>query len=58
MSVENEDNFKKWYENLSSDDIDLVDKFSNMCENEISEELVELINKNKEKYYPRIEKYL
>lgn len=58
MSVENEDNFKKWCEELSSDDIDLVDKLSNMCENEINEELYDLINKSESQYYPRIEKYI
>ena len=58
MSVENEDNFKKWCEDLSSDDIDLVDKLSNMCENEINEELYDLINKSESQYYPRNEKYI
>lgn len=50
--------FELWCKNLSSDDIDLVDKLSNMCENEISEELFELIDKNEQKYYPRIEEYI
>lgn len=50
--------FKLWLENLSSDDIDLIDKLENMCDIEISEELVELINDNEEKYYPRIESYI
>lgn len=58
MSVENENNFKKWCKTLSSDDIDLVDKLSNMCNNEINEELFVLIDENESKYYPRIEKYI
>lgn len=47
-----------WYENLSSDDIDLINKLDNMCDSKISAELIELINNNKDKYYPRIEKYI
>lgn len=58
MSVENEDNFKKWCASLSSEDIDLVDKLDNMCNNEINEELYDLVNKNESQYYPRIEKYI
>lgn len=50
--------FEAWAKNLTSDDIDVIDKLENMCENEINEELVELINKNKFKYYPRIEQYV
>lgn len=50
--------FEKWCNNLSSDEIDLVDKLCNMYESEISEELIELINDNKEKYYPRIEQFI
>lgn len=50
--------FDKWIKQLSSDDIDLLNKLSNMCENEITEEMVELINNNKDKYYPRIELYI
>lgn len=58
MSVENENNFKKWCKTLSSDDIDLVDKLDNMCNNEIDEELYHLFNENEGKYYLRIEKYI
>lgn len=51
--------FELWYENISSDDIDLINKLvDNICDSEISAELVGLIKNNKDKYFPRIEKYI
>lgn len=51
-------NIKEWMKNITSEDIDLIDKLENMCNNEINEELYNLINSNTNKYYPRIEKYI
>lgn len=53
-----ENTFETWCKNLSSDDIDLPDKLGNMCSCEINEELFEFIDKNEDKYYPRIEEYI
>lgn len=50
--------FDEWVKQLSSNEIDLIDKLDNMCDSEISEELIELINNNEEKYYPIIESYI
>lgn len=51
-------NIKEWINNITSEDIDLIDKLENMCNNEINEELFDLIDSNTNKYYPRIEKYI
>lgn len=56
--INDNDSFETWCASLSSEDIDLVDKLDNMCNNEINEELYDLVNKNESQYYPRIEKYI
>lgn len=45
-------------ENLSSNDIDLDNKLDNMCEIELSFELVDYINKNIKDFKPLIENYI
>ena len=49
--------FKKFAENLNSDDIDLTNKLSNMCDSEITSELVNMIENDKGKQQ-KIEEYI
>ena len=50
--------FDEWKKQLKSEEIDLDDKLSNMCENCLSEELINLIYRNEKKYFSRIEQYI
>ena len=42
--------FKEFVENITREDVDLIDKLSNMCDNEITENLMNFIHKNPELY--------
>ena len=46
--------FDEWKKQLKSEEIDLDNKLSNMCENCLSEELINLIYRNEKKYFSRV----
>lgn len=42
--------FREFVENITREEVDLIDKLNNMCDCEITDELAEIINSNNELY--------
>ena len=49
--------FQEFVENITREDVDLIDKLSNMCDCEITEDLMNFIHKNPD-LYSKIEDFV